>query len=262
MLTRKQIEEKLAQVFSPAQATALTDILEDLQRTELERAAEARELKQGLTALTTEVRKLTNNMAELAEAQRRTDQHVAELAEAQRRTEEQLGVLDQRVAELAEAQRRTDESLARLSQVVEIGFRELRQAVGNLANRFGFDLEEFVAALLPPYLEKHLDIYGLKLERRYFDLSGGQVEEVDLAGTGQRAGKPVMVLVECRTTIRGSEAQRVVNKLQAIRATLEGEVEMVIVAMNIHPTAKMVGEAGGVRMVPYSRINRPDDFAE
>jgi hypothetical protein len=70
MLTRKQIEEKLAEVFSPAQATALAEILENLQRAELERAADTRELKQGLTALTAEVRKLTDNMAELAEAQR------------------------------------------------------------------------------------------------------------------------------------------------------------------------------------------------
>jgi DNA repair exonuclease SbcCD ATPase subunit len=229
----------------------VTELAEAQQRTE-QRVAELAEAQ----------RRTEERVTELAEAQQRTEQRVAELAEAQRRTEERLGILEQRVAELAEAQQRTDESLARLSQVVEIGFRELHQAIGNLVNRFGFDLEEFVAALLPPYLEKHLGISRLELERRYFDLGNGQVEEVDLAGIGQRAGRPVMVLVECRTTIRGSEAQKVVNKLQAIRATLKEEVEMVIVAMNIHPTAKAVGEAGGVRMVPYSRINRPGDFAE
>ena len=254
MLTRKQIEEKLGQVFSPEQTAALIDILEAIQRAELERATDTRELKQGLTALTTEVRNL-------AEAQRRTDQRMAELrdgltqlAEAQRRT-------DQHVAELAEAQRRTDESLARLSQVVEVGFRELRQAIGNLSNRFGFDLEEFVAALLPPYLEKHQGITALTLEKRYFDLGGGQVEEVDLAGKGKRAGKPVTVLVECRTTIRGGEAQKLAHKLKAVRATLrEEEAVLAIVAMNIHPTAQAVGKTEGVLLIPYSRIHRPGDF--
>jgi len=303
MLTRKQIEEKLGQVFSPEQTAALIDILEAIQRAELERATDTRELKQGLTALTTEVRNLAEaqrrtdqrmaelrdgltqlaeaqrrtaqHVAELAEAQRRTDQRMAELAEAQRRTDQRMAELrdgltqlaeaqrrtDQHVAELAEAQRRTDESLARLSQVVEVGFRELRQAIGNLSNRFGFDLEEFVAALLPPYLEKHQGITALTLEKRYFDLGGGQVEEVDLAGKGKRAGKPVTVLVECRTTIRGGEAQKLAHKLKAVRATLrEEEAVLAIVAMNIHPTAQAVGKTEGVLLIPYSRIHRPGDF--
>jgi prefoldin subunit 5 len=257
---QRRTEERVAELAEAQQRTdqRVAELAEAQRRTE-ERVAELAEAQRRTEE---QLGILDQRVAELAEAQQRTDQRVAELAEAQRRTEERLDVLDQRVTELAEAQQRTDESLARLSQVVEIGFRELGQAVGNLANRFGFDLEEFVAALLPPYLEKHLGISRLGLERRYFELSNGQIEEVDLAGRGQQAGKPVMVLVECRTTIRGSEAQKVVNKLQAIRATLKGEVEMVIVAMNIHPTAKAVGEAGGVRMVPYSRINRPGDFAE
>jgi hypothetical protein len=57
--------------------------------------------------------------------------------------------LTKEVKSLAAAQRRTDETVAELACVVQVGFTNLRQEVGSLANCFGFDLEEFVAALLP-----------------------------------------------------------------------------------------------------------------
>jgi len=190
-LTRQEMEEKLAQVFPPEQSASLVEVLDEIRAAEIERAADTRELKQGLTALTKEVRQLT-------EAQRRTDERVADLAEAQRRTDERLAAFQQRTDErfaelgrvvgvLAESvqglQQRTDERFAELGQMVGVlaeSVQRLQQAVGGLANRFGFDLEEFVAALLPPYLERHYGISNLTLERRYFDLGGGREEEVDL----------------------------------------------------------------------------------
>ena len=192
-------------------------------------------------------------VGEWAEAQRHTDQHVGELAEAQRHT-------DQRVGELAEAQLKTEGSLTRLEQAVEklaVGFGQLRDEVGGLANRFGFDFEEFVSALLPPYLERHRCISGLTLERRYFDLGGGRVEEVDLAGEGLRDGRPVMALVECHVTLGGGEVRRLAEKLDVVTGTLgDRETLKVIVAMNIHPTAEQAAQGTGVWLVPYSRINR------
>jgi len=222
---------------------------------------------------------LAEGQNRLAKAQQRTDERLAafeerankrfaQLAEAQQRTDERLAVFEERAnkrfAQLAEAQQRTDERLAQLVEVVEKGFKRLHQEVSGLSNRFGFDLEEFVAALLPPYLERHQGITNLVLQRGYFQLADKRpkdLDEVDLAGSGKRAGEAVTVLAECRTSIKGGEARKLVKKLKKVRASLgERKTLLVIVAMNIHPSAQTAGEKGGVLMVPYSRINRPGDF--
>jgi len=175
------------------------------------------------------------------------------LAAAQQRTDKSVADLGRSVNKLAAAQQRTDESVARLFTGLDL----LRQEVGGLANRFGFSLEEFVAALLPPYLQRYEDISGLALERRYFDIGSGQMEEVDLVGEGQHNGQPVTVLTECRTKIGGGELRRLATKLSRVASTIEtGEVLPVVVAMNVHPTAEQAGEETGVLVVPYSRINR------
>lgn len=243
LLTREEMEQELIQVFPPKQAAGLLKVLGAFREMEIERAANTRELRQGLIALTEETKKL-------AEAQRRSEER---LGEFERRTEE-------RFAALAEAQRRTEESVARLGQAVEKltqGFERLREAVGELANRFGFDLEDFVSALLPPYLERHYGIADLRLERRYFDLGGGRWEEVDLVGEGRRNGQAVTALVECRTTVGGGETARLAEKLDAVVGVLGArETVKVIVAMNIHPTAEPVAQERGMWLIPYSRINR------
>ncbi|OIO91078.1 MAG: hypothetical protein AUK03_11975 [Anaerolineae bacterium CG2_30_64_16] len=134
---------------------------------------------------------------------------------------------------------------------------ELSKAVGGLANAFGFSLEEFAAALLPPYLEKHYGIAGVTLERRYFDLGDGWPQEIDLVGDGQRDGQSVTVLVECRSKVGGSEVRRLADKLNAVAGTLgKAEIAKVIVAMNVHPSAEPAASETGVWIVPYSRINR------
>ncbi|MGQ9555688.1 MAG: hypothetical protein ACUVWR_16435, partial [Anaerolineae bacterium] len=199
-------------------------------------------------------------VGKLAEAQARTDESVRRLAEAQARTDERLGRLEIAVGKLAEAQARTDESVRRLAEAQERTDRSLGRlevAVGGLANAFGFRLEEFVAALLPPYLEKHYGIRTTSLERRYFDLGGGCFEEVDLAGEGQRNGETLLLLVECRSTIGGSEVRRLAEKLSAVSSALTPMTTVsVVVAMNVHPTAVQAAEETGIIVVPYSRIGR------
>jgi len=264
LMTRSEMEEKLREVFAPEQTASLVEVLDNIRQVELERAADTRDLKHGLRELTEEVKKLATaqrhtdeRLAELTVAQRRTDERLAELATAQRHT-------DERVAELATAQRHTDERLAELSRAVQTlaetvhtGLTELREAVGSLANTFGFSLEEFVAALLPPYLERYAAITDLSLERRYFEVAKGQQEEVDLVGTGRRDGQPVTVLAECRTTLKGGEMRRLARKLAAVAATLtDREVLKVVVAMNLHPTGEKVARETGIWAIPYSRINR------
>ena len=166
-LTHSEMQEKLGRVFVPEQADALVEILDDTRQAELKRAADTSDLKQGL-------REWAGEVKELAAAQRHTDKTVAELTAAQRRTDERLAKLEERTEQRFQ---RTDEQLAALGRAVQTlaetmhtGFVELRQAVGSLANRFGFDLEEFVAALLPPYIERYASVTGLTLERRYFEM--------------------------------------------------------------------------------------------
>lgn len=223
MLTRLEMQDKLARAFPPEQTTSLVEVLDVIREAEIQRAADTRELKQGLAALTGEVR-------QLAAAQRHTDDAVTQLSRA----------------------------VERLAETVNRGLADLREAVGSLSQRFGFNLEEFVAALLPPYLERHFAITGLTpLERRYFDLSDGGREEVDLIGEGRRDGQVVTVLVECHATAGGSEVRRFARKLKAVEPLIATpEIARVMVAMNVHPTATEAGPDAGVWVIPYSRINR------
>ncbi len=253
LMTRQKMEEKLEQVFAPEQTDSLVEVLDTIQQVELERAADTRDLKQGLTTLTEEVRKLTSAQQRtderLAKFETRTDRRFAELAAAQQRTDESVARLSSAVERLAET---TEQGMARLWDAVG----HLQNEIGGLSNRFGFSLEEFVAALLPPYLERYDGITGLTLDRRYFELPEG-LQEVDLVGSGQREGQPVMVLADCRAKIRGGELRKLAGKLEKIAETITtGEVVQMVVAMNIHPLAEAVAQETGVRVIPYSRINR------
>jgi hypothetical protein len=73
-----------------------------------------------------------------------------------------MGKLEVAMTALAEAQQRS---------TVRLG--DLQVAVGSLANTFGFSLEEFTAALLPPFLLRHYSLAVSDLERRFFDLPDG-----------------------------------------------------------------------------------------
>ncbi len=80
--------------------------------------------------------------------------------------------------------------------------------------------------------------------------------EVDLVGTGIRDGRPVTILAEARTTLGGGETRRLSDKLAAVAATIDGDVEPILVAMNVHPTAEEAAAETGISIIPYTRINR------
>lgn len=266
-LTQQEIGGRFSGIFPPKQSAKLEKEMDEMKVAERERANDTRELKQELTALTKELRQgltaLTKETRQLADAQRHTDER---LAAFQQRTEERFVEMSTEIRSLTEAQRHTDERLAAYQQRTDEHFarladsmQELRSAVGGLANRFGFDLEEFVADLLPPYLEKYHGICGLILERHYLGMED-IFEEVDLVGRGTRNGHILKVLVECRTTLRGGELRKIARKLKerVIPHLEEKEVVLVAVAMNAHPTAEDVGREEGVLVVPYSYVRRPE----
>lgn len=307
-LTRQDMQKKLAHAFDPKQTASLVDVLDSFREAELERAADTRELKEGLAALTQEVRKLTiaqqrtdsrlaehQEMAEeqsgeikrgIYEIQQYTDIRFADLAASQQQNNKQLTQFQQRIEEqLATLHQETMERLARQvekeqasraywdeqfgrtdQQFAELAttqtqtsraIEQLVQTVGALANDFGFSLEEFTGALLPSYLERYYGIRSLALERQHFEMESGDIEEVDLVGEGERDGRPVWVLAECRAKIGGGETRRLSRKLAdvaALRPTITAVP--IIVAMNVHPTAEAAAADTGVLLLPYSRINR------
>ena len=289
LMTSQEMTLELERVFTPPQTASLVRVLTVLRELEVQRAADTQALKQGLTTLIGEVRQLAQaqrhtdrSVGALTDAQKQTDQRVAELAVAQKQTTHELAEMsrqtDQRFVEMAEAQRQMAREMAESSRqtdqrFVEMaegqremqramatlaqGLQDLRQQVGSLANTFGFSLEEFVAALLPPYLARHYDVTDLTLERRHFELGDGARVEVDLTGEGLRHGQPVTVLAECQTTLGGGGVRDIARNLEPALATLAGvNTLVVIVAMNIHPSAHPVAAEFGIQLIPYSRINR------
>ncbi len=139
--------------------------------------------------------------------------------------------------------------------------QQLSTSVGSLANTFGFSLEEFVAALLPPYLERHHQITDLTLARYFSEPEDGWMDEIDLYGVGRRHDRPVSVLAEVRTTLGGGQMRKLSAKLKKMGANLdEADIFLAVVAMNVHPTAQTVGKEEGIAIIPYSAINRPQNF--
>ena len=289
LMTSQEMTLELERVFTPPQTASLVRVLTVLRELEVQRAADTQALKQGLTTLIGEVRQLAQaqrhtdrSVGALTDAQKQTDQRVAELAVAQKQTTHELAEMsrqtDQRFVEMAEAQRQMAREMAESSRQIDQrfvemaegqremqramatlaqGLQDLRQQVGSLANTFGFSLEEFVAALLPPYLARHYDVTDLTLERRHFELGDGARVEVDLTGEGLRHGQPVTVLAECQTTLGGGGVRDIARNLEPALATLAGvNTLVVIVAMNIHPSAHPVAAEFGIQLIPYSRINR------
>lgn len=246
VLTRQDMEKKLRGVFPEQQADNLVEVLDSFREMEVQRSADTQALKDGLCALTEQVNKLAGAVDDLAVGQK-------DLTLAQQQT-------DLAVKDLAVAQQRTDQTVRGLAVSVDklaVTVHELGKSYGSLSNTFGFSYEEFVAALLPPYLERHNKIVGLTLERGHFDLGNGRLEEVDLTSEGQCGERTVRLLVECRTSVGGSEVRRLAEKLSSVAGILAGqEVIKMIVGMNIHPSAGPVGEETGVWVIPYSAVYR------
>ncbi len=258
-LTAREIRERFQVAFSTQQADALTQVMAAL---ETERVAELAEIRENLGTL-------VEVTTRLAQAQARTEARVEELAQAQARTDERLTRVENVVEKLAQAQARTEarvEELAQAQMQTEVALKNLSVRIDNLAaqvgglsNRFGFSLEEFSQALLPPWLEHYYGITDLYLERSYLKLPFGEYVEADLAGEGKRDGEPLLVLVECRSMIGGSETRRLAAKMEHTVAQWQDTPRVsfrAIVAMNVHPTAVPVAEELGIVLIPYSKLNR------
>ena len=167
--------------------------------------------------------------------------------------EQRMDRMEIKLEELSQAQKSTDESVKRL----EISIQALRVAVGSLANTFGFNLEEFVADLLPPYLYHVHNIDIDRLERTYLEAKSFPYEEIDLYGDGIAEGKVVTLLVECQTTVGGGAIKDLAEKFERVIPTLPNQnVIKIVVALNIHPTAFSIAETYQILLIPYRNFYR------
>lgn len=214
-LTAREIREKFEVVFALPQADALTEVMSAI---EAERVAEMAEIRENLTTLievTTRlaqaqqrteqrVQELAQAQSEFAQAQTRLGQYVEQLAQAQIKLTQAQTRTEQRVEELAQAQTRTEQIVAETRADIlqmreqlsrsEARIVELQQAVGRIGNDLGYDLEEYTALLLPPYLERHFGIHVGGLGLDHFMMDDGSRAEVDLVGHATRDGQPLLRL--------------------------------------------------------------------
>ena len=277
-LTHNQLSERLSSAFSDAQTTVLADMLDGLRQVQVERANDSRELQRGLNSVTDKLNLVTDRLDRLTEIVGQLGESQQNLAVAQQRTEQRLNRLSDSVEQLAQAQQRTEQHVEQLAQAqqrteqrldqltvrMEAGFTkltrgldELRVQVGAMVNAFGFSLEDFVGDLLPAYLEIHNQITGLTMARRYFPVNGGLPEEIDLFGVGERNGEPLTVVAEVTVSAGGGKVRQFASKLPLIAAQLEHpNLQPVLVAMNVHPTAREAAEQAGILIIPYRDVER------
>lgn len=174
---------------------------------------------------------------ELAQAQKRTEERLDELAQAQKRTEERVEILAQRVDELAQAQKRTEDAV-----------HQLAKAVGALSDLIGYSLEDIARVVLPGYLERHLKIKVDELERKFFVVDSKEIE-INLYAEGEREGKPVVVIGECRSRIYGGDVDSFYTNVEPLIKTIDKEILLVLFGFLIHPSASKKAEEKNIILV-------------
>ncbi|MCD6514539.1 MAG: phage tail length tape measure family protein [Candidatus Odinarchaeota archaeon] len=191
--------------------------------------------------------RLSETVDKLAEAQRRTEERLNELAEAQRRTEERLDRLsetvdklaeaqrrtEERLNELAEAQRRTEEQINRLSEAV----RNLSVSVSRLSDTVGFGLEDIARVVVPGWLYRHESINIDSLDRKFFKIDAEEIE-INLYGIGNKNGKRVVVIGECKSRIYRSDVEKFGSVVNRLKEIISDEIYALMFGYWIHPSAE------------------------
>ena len=185
---------------------------------------------------------------QLAKAQARTERRLEQLAQAQASTEARLERLARRVEELAAAQARTEAVVEKLANAVDA----LRVEVGRLAETVGFSLEDIARTVLPGWLYRHLGIEVERLERRFIEIEGREVE-VNLYGEGVRRGRRVVVIGEVKSRIYASEVrafyERVYEPLASRMQAAGVEAVGLLFGYLVHPSARELARRLGLHVV-------------
>ncbi len=202
--------------------------------------------------------KLRDVVYELAQAQKRTEERVEELAQAQKRTEERVEELaqaqkrtEERVEELAQAQKRTEERVEELAQAqkrTEDAIQQLSRAVASLSDTIGFGLEDIARVVLPGYLERHFKIKIEELERKFFVVDSREIE-INLYAEGEREGKSLVVIGECRSRIYERDVDSFYTNVEPLIKTIDKEKVLVLFGYLIHPSASRKAEERNIILV-------------
>ncbi|MGQ9618686.1 MAG: hypothetical protein ACUVUG_06980 [Candidatus Aminicenantia bacterium] len=152
-------------------------------------------------------------------------------------TREEFDKLRSTVLELAEAQKITEEAV-----------KQLAGAVASLSDTIGFGLEDIARVVLPGYLERHYKISITELERKFIKVDGREVE-INLYAEGKKEGKPVVVVVECKSRIYEGEVRSFYENIKPFLSILPGEPVPVLFGYLMHPSATELAKALDILVV-------------
>ncbi len=206
-----ETQQKLAQVFTPEQASILAEVIEQSYR-DLVKIGDFNELKAIVKELaeqqkqtSTEVKTLSQEMKSLAEQQKRTSAEVKELAEQQKRTSAE-------VRELAEQQKRTSVEVRELAEqqkkawiAIEALVKEskkTRQELGGLSTTVGYRLEDQSYKALPHLLQRDFNMQVIgNIKRGYLRSNKGQPLEINILGKIKRGEQEFLLVGEAKSQL-------------------------------------------------------------
>ncbi len=268
----EEIKRKLRQVFNEEQSEAILSAI-DLAYNELVKVSDFNELKQIVKELA-EAQKRTGErveelaeaqkqsekrltrleeaVTELAEAQKRTEKRVEELAEAQKQSEKRLTKLEEAVAELAEAQKQSEKRLTKLEEAVrELAeaqrrtenelfelvkeHKKTRQMLAGLSDTVGYGLEDKAMLYMPSFCKKEYGIDVNVIDRRNVVYPDGRFDEINIYIEGQKNGKKVYVIGECKARPGKKEIDSILKVAERLRNYLKAEVYPFIIGFYYSP---------------------------
>ena len=210
MQTAINLQKKLAQVFDPAQANVLSEVITEAY-SELVKTSDFNELK-GI-------------VKELAEAQK-------ELTEAQK--------------ELTEAQKRTEKELQDLVKE----HKKTREQVGGLSNTVGYKLEDEAFKALPKLLKKDfkLVVQG-RLKRRFIKDNKGKEIEINIIGQASRNGRKVTIIGESKSQLSKNGVNEFIRKkLKRLEGALKEIFPVLVTYMISEPDVEEYAKSKGIAL--------------
>ena len=210
MQTAINLQKKLAQVFDPAQANVLSEVITEAY-SELVKTSDFNELK-GI-------------VKELAEAQK-------ELTEAQK--------------ELTEAQKRTEKELQGLVKE----HKKTREQVGGLSNTVGYKLEDEAFKALPKLLKKDfkLVVQG-RLKRRFIKDNKGKEIEINIIGQASRNGRKVTIIGESKSQLSKNGVNEFIRKkLKRLEGALKEIFPVLVTYMISEPDVEEYAKSKGIAL--------------
>ena len=231
---KEEMSEKTARIL----VNALNLIYEEQRnRTTKEEFNELKKIMRELAAAQKETEK---QVRELIVAQKKTEQRIEELAVAQKKTEERVDILTERLDKLTEEVR----ELAAAQKETEQEVMKLAKQVGGLSHSVGYFLEDKIIPKLPGLLKEEYNFEKVyEMKRTNIEYEDGRYDEVNIFGEGERDGKEVIIIGECKVNLSKNDIYHLEKKIERIQRKFKKEIFKIIVAAHCSPhTEKLVKE--------------------